>query len=240
MQKYPLSKQEENKMDKVWEFIKIFRKPYIYITDYRNYLIKKIRKKYTPEEFQLYESIANKLLWNLRWVIAPLVVNSKLFREEYNNQLKSQIEIPLSLLKCTKIPYTTSEDLDKKLKNPDLYMNNYYSSFINKIIMVDENNHIIYHKLMEGSSHIFDKNKFNLLTFTILFNKKLYMEIMRDPYEIKNKDIELSEYYYQYDYGFPNLNLCTYNFNTLENQLYRIKQMYYDNKNGKYWVKLIL
>ena len=63
---------------------------------------------------------------------------------------------------------------------------------------------------------------------------------MKDPYKIKNKYIELSNYYYQQDYGFPNLNLCTYNFNSDYDQIYRIKKMYYENKTGEFWFKLIL
>lgn len=240
MNKYPLTPEEEKILDNVWEFINVFKKPYIYITDYRNYLIKTLRKKYTIKVFHQYETVANKLFWNLRWVLAPLFQNPKLSHEEYKEKLLTQTEIPFSLLKCEKIPYTNPEDLDKKLKNPDMLSDNYYRSFINKLIMVDQNNQIIYHKLMEGSSDILTHNSFNLATFTVFFDRELYERIMKEPYKIKNKHIEMSKYYYQYDYGFPNLNLCTYNFNSKEDQIYRIKKMYYENKTGKFWYKLIL
>lgn len=240
MIKYPLSKKEENLLDQTWEFIYVFREPYIYLTDYRKSLIKTMRKKYTIKEFHQYETIANKLFWNLRWNIAPLFINKNLSKDEYDKILQSQTELPCSLLKCEKITYKDDEDLGKKLANPDLFNDNYYRSFINKLIFVDQNNHIIYHKLMEGSSDILTHNNFNLTCFNIFFDRNLYEEIMKDPYKIKNKYIELSNYYYQQDYGFPNLNLCTYNFNSDDEQIYRIKKMYYENKTGEFWFKLIL
>lgn len=67
--KYPLNENEILNIDNVWSFIKIFNKPFIYLSDYRDYLIKTINKKYTVDEFNFYENIANKLFWNLRWLL---------------------------------------------------------------------------------------------------------------------------------------------------------------------------
>jgi hypothetical protein len=63
---YKLSKEENNKLNEYWQFIDIFDpKDEFYLYNYRNRLLKTIKKKYTIEEFYFYENILNKMLWNL-------------------------------------------------------------------------------------------------------------------------------------------------------------------------------
>lgn len=242
--KYSLTENEIKKLDKVWEMIDIFKKPYLHVTEHRKYLVKQIRKKYSIEEFYEYESIINKLFWNLRWALFPLFDNNKMSREEYYNFIKNNYgnvdQIPKNLAQCESVKYTDLNDLDSKLKNIYEYVDVYYRSFINKLIIIDNLNKMIYYKKMDGSSDIFSKNFYNVYCMMILFDKNLYEEIMKDPYQIKNKSIELSNYYFQYDYGFPNLNLCVYTFGDKEYRINRIKKMYYNySDNYKYWYKII-
>jgi len=221
--KYPLTLDEINHLDAVWKFIKVFNKPFLYINEYRNYLIKKINKEYTLDEFYLYETIANKLLWNIRWILLP-EFSAKSMEEES---------------KCREIKYTNSSDLDEKIRKIEGYLGNYYRSFINKLIIVNQQDHTIYYKKMEGSSNIFNQNKFNLLTMYIFMNRRLYERIIQNPKEYKEIMDDLPEYYYQYDYGFPNINLCCYRIGIDDNRKYRIKKMYYE-KNPENWVKIII
>ena len=242
--KYPLNINEYNKLDKAWEMINIFNTPFIFITDYRNYLIKKIRKKYTLNEFFELETIINKLFWNLRWMIFPLFINPEMTKVDYdnfiNNNYNNHTELPNSLLLCKKIKYENEKDLDDKLKNINCESAMYYRSFINKLIIIDYESKIIYNKEMEGSATIFSKNIFNLYTMTILFNRKLYEKIMNKPFTLKKHKIKLSNYYYQYDYGFPNLNYCVFSVGTNEYKINRIKKIYYNKSNKfEYWYKLI-
>jgi hypothetical protein len=86
MEKYKLTKKEIKNLDNYWIFIDIFSKPDLEelsdnwwdykrkknknivlfgAYEYRQYIIPKIRKLYTPEQFYFYEKILNKLLWNL-------------------------------------------------------------------------------------------------------------------------------------------------------------------------------
>jgi hypothetical protein len=225
--KYPLSDEEFDKIDKVWNFLKIFEKPIISISKYRKYLIKKINEKYTIQEFFLYESILNKLFWNLRYLIAPIL-----------SQNENTKELSYCLTLCEIKKYDTSEELNNII-NENKIKNVYYRSFINKLIIIDEKQKIIHLKKMEGSSDIFSKNYFNLYTMTILFDKALYDQIIKDPPIIKSINVKLSKYYYEHDYGFPNMNYCTYSFNTDEQKMKRIKKMYF-SKNDKYWFKLIM
>lgn len=241
--KYPLNDDEYDKLDKAWKLITILSTPFVFLTDYRNYLLTIIRENYTIQEFFVLETIINKLFWNLRWVTFPLFVNQKMSKDDYkkfvNNNYGGYDEIPNSLLMCDKIQYIDSSDLDQKIKDITSY-STYYRSFINKLIIIDKDNKTIYHKKMEGSSEILSKNWFNLYITTILFNRDLYEKIMRKPYRIKKYKIELSSYYYQYDYGFPNLNYCVYSIGNKEYKLDRIQKIYYNWTNDfKYWNKLI-
>lgn len=92
---------------------------------------------------------------------------------------------------------------------------------------------------MEGSANIFNHNKFNLLSMYIFINRDLYERVIQDHKQYKNIMDNLPEYYYQYDYGFPNINLCCYNFGIDEDRKYRIKKMYYEKKLEN-WVKIII
>lgn len=237
--KYPLTNQEYEILDKVWEFIDIFNKNYILVSEYKNYLINTFGK-YSPEEFMLLESIANKLFWNLRWLLFPLWITPDMSENDYDKFIKNNYnkinELPYSLLLCKCEKYTNTQDLENKLTNHEIFNTTYYRSFINKIIMIDKSNKTIITKEFEGSSNIFSKNYFNLLTIFILFNRKIYEAVMKDTYNFKNHKITLPEFYFQYDFGFPNLNFCTYSFGTEKDRLDRIKKFYYSNYK---WTKLI-
>jgi len=216
--------QNDSKLEieKAWKLIKIFAKPYLNITDYRNYLIKKIPKKYTVEEFYICEKIIDKLFWDLR------------------NKIKDIKDIK-DINECNSISYLNSADLDDKLYKIVEEIGTYYRSFINKLIIVDKSNKKIYYKKMDGSSIIFEKpSNFNLLTLSILFDRKLYEEIMSKPINKKElKQIELPQYYYQLDYCFPNINCCQYNVGTDEERMERIRKIYYTGSSD-YWYKLIV
>jgi hypothetical protein len=244
--KYPLTEEEYNLIPKVWKFLKIFKKRFTFISDYRNYVIKKINKKYTPQEFYKYEAILNKMFWNLRWLLFPLWSNQYLNKSEYKDFIKNNYDnlekLPDYLLLCNFQKYSDSDDLKNKY---NMYLNesyNYYRSFINKIIMVDKPTKTLITKPMEGSSDIFLKNYFNLFTSQVHFTRSMYEAIVEDPFIVKYQNIELAKFYYQFDYGFPNLNYCTYFFGTDEDRLNRIKKMYYTPKpkRAKYWFKLII
>ena len=69
--KYSLSEKEKKMLPDVFSFIKTFYKFNIVKSenfgayDYRRFIIKRIREKYSIEEFYKYEKIMNKLYWNL-------------------------------------------------------------------------------------------------------------------------------------------------------------------------------
>lgn len=242
--KYPLTDDEYSYIPDAWRFLRIFKKNFVFFSDYREYVMKKIRKNYTPEEFFMYETILNKMFWNLRWLTFPLWIREGISEEEYEdfvwNNYNNQKELPYSLLLCEFQTYKDYRDREYKIFHNKLFEDTYYRSFINKLMIIDKVKKMIITKPIEGSSEIFSKNYFNLLTISILFDRDLYKEIMHRPYKIKNKKFELSNYYYEYDYGFPNLNYCVYTFGTLADRMERIKKMYYSEKpKATWWFRLI-
>lgn len=225
--RYPLLDTEISDMDNIWNFISIFTMPHYNISDYRRILIKKIQDTYSVSEFLKLENTADKLFWNLRNILLP-IYNNKISRKKYNNIISSEYQI--NNAESYK-RLTTNVIVKTFLVKP------YYRSCINKLILMNNDN--IFYKEMEGSS--FQKNKLNLINFTILFNRKLYEKVMSDPYEFNYNELILPIFYWQKDYSFPNLNTYSYNFYNERQKINRIQKYYYneEGKKDKYWFKLI-
>lgn len=226
---HSLTDAEHNKIDKVWDFIQLFNKEFVFITDYRRYVIKHVQQLYTLDEFYELEHIANKLFWNLRLLLQPLWLEGN---------TSKQLDNALTLCDCQH--YTDQQDLNNKIKDNKIFNTVYYRSFINKLVIIDKEQQIIYTKKMEGASHIFSKNYFNLLTMYIFKNKDMYERIMKNISMIQEASFDIPTHYYQYDYAYPNLNFCVYTFGSVDDRKERIKQMYYTDTKGKQWFKLIV
>jgi len=238
--KYPITDDEMKYYDDVWTFLELFKVNYIFVSDYRKNVIKSIISKYTAEEFLKYEDLLNKLFWNLRFIVAGIYLSNNNV-DLLSRWILTTDDISESLLLCEWIQIKGS--IDDIIKDNHIIRNERYShyrSFINKLVIVDRIRDRIWLKTMEGSSDIFAKNNFNLLTITILFNRDLYEDFMRDPFNRINREIPLSSYYFQHDYPFPNMNYCTYLFCDKDERLNRIKKMYYSpNMDKRYWYKII-
>lgn len=245
--KYPLGSNEYQYLDDVWNFINIFNRKSLYLHQYRKYLIHKINQKYDIDKFYLYESIANKLFWNLRWLIFPIWDQHNISHEAYSkfisHNYQNYQDIPMSLLMYQSIPYKDTDELKQlieQIKSSQIY----YRSFINKLLMIDPIKKIIYVKKMEGSPHIFYHNYFNLLTSHIMSNRELYEHVMKDPYTVLRSSIipelyKLPKYYFELDYPFPNINFCVYQLGNEIYQKWRIQKMYFDDHAEKNWFKIL-
>jgi hypothetical protein len=242
--KYPFTDNEIGLLDDAWKVINIFNKKFIFLSDYRNYIINHISSSYTPETFLRIESIINKLFWNIRWSVYPQWSddsnNSNNSNDTNNTNNTNDTQIPSSLTLCEEIRYLDSSDLKSKLMMlQKMNAGRYYRSFVNKLFIVDKQKKIIYVKSMEHSSELFSKNYFNLLTSHIMYDRQLYERIIGNPSLIRTTDIPISEYYYQPDYGFPNLNCCEYLIGTDVDRLDRIKKLLF-SPDDKYWFKIIV
>ncbi len=208
---HPLDPSERIIIDDVWEFIKCFQHNFIFVSDYRDDVITKVQNRYTPQQFLQYESIANKLYWNLRDHLQP----------------------PTDTI-IEPIAYT---DLDDAIKESKVLNHTYYRSFINKIVIADETNSLLYTKRMEGSSDIFANNDFNLCTLTILFDRSTYEQVMLDSLDANT--IELPEHYLEYDYAFPNINTMVYTIGSKKQRLDRIRKMYFVDECANWWFRIL-
>jgi hypothetical protein len=213
---YPLKYDECANLAEVWEFIENFTIPTCTLHGYRTTLIETVRQKYTPYQFYNLELLTEKLFWNLRY---------KTYRFFADND-RTPIDNLLGL----------KEGQYESLLQ-DMYNDNSYRSFINKLILIDDVNNKCYYKKMEGSADIFNKNRFNLYTGTVLFNRHLYETVMSDPEKIIN--IHVPTNYYEHDYAFPNLNNGKPFMQSPEYRMKRIRKMYYDVNAESNWYKLL-
>jgi hypothetical protein len=248
MLKYNLTEEEQNSeyIDKCWQFVEDLDNTYIFPSEYRKTVINAIRNKYTIDEFYELEKTIDKMFWNLRWMLYPIWMDNDNINcindiYEYINKANTeQISNALTLCKCIK--YDNNQDCDEIISSHNIFDSTFYRSFINNMVLIDKSKKIIYIKQNEGSSIIFSKNYFNVYTYNILKNRKLYEKIINNPLLIKKINIDIPDHYYQCDYGYPNMNMCCYNFGNEQIRKDRIMKLYYYNKYNKidkYWFKLI-
>jgi hypothetical protein len=249
MEKYKLTKKEIKNLDNYWNFIDIFSKPDIkglsnnWFTfkrtknkkntfnaifgpyNYREYIIPKIRKLYTPEQFYFYEKILNKLLWKLLY-------KTKFDIKKYYEYIilnNKKIKVKLSYIKC-------NDKIINKNLNKSKYLYNYGPrSFSHKIYI---SNYIFLNYLAIRDL------KFNYKISMIMRNRKLYEYVINKKnfninkkfdnklYKLIDNHIEYSQYY-PCDYPFPNVNFIFYNETKKKVWIDRIKKLYYKNQKNK-------
>lgn len=212
---YPLTEIEYQQINDVWKFIENFNLISYTLHGFRFNIINKIKERYTCDEFYNLEMISEKLFWNLRYRIYSIFLNNEDNIEDLIGIKEGLYDDILSMM----------------------YNDNSYRSFINKLILIDDNNGKYYYKRMEGSADIFFKNQFNLYTSIIFFERDLYEQMMINPDKIIN--ISIPGYYYEYDYPFPNLNYGKPFIQTKGYRIKRIYMMYYDEQAENNWFRLI-
>jgi hypothetical protein len=202
-----------------------------------------------------------KIFWNLRIILVEKyrVANHDL---DSNKNINNE-----EIFGCEIKKYTSDTELKNMIK--DFKKKDYYRSFINKLIIVNKSDNTVYLKPLECSTCIFKTNYFNLYTSMFLFDRELYEKIMLDPSlaipdimvlsKIKNNKLlllaeknhkfitNLPEFYYEYDYAFPNLNYCFFtqdkNPNKEKFRKARIEMMYYTSTildSEENWHKIMI
>lgn len=251
--KYRLTEKEEKDIEKVWKFIEKFKNIYLNVTEERQRKIKKIRNEYTPEEFYKNEKTANKILWNIREIIhkyednknTNFIVQDK-HTQETTKFKEQEFEKKIGIIE--KKRYTTRNELKRIVYDKNFLEKKYYRSFINKLIIVNKKEKIVYKKEMEGTIKFLVENEFNLVTTIIFLNRKIYENIIKSILSNSNKEIKEKideikknkpQFYYQLDYFFPNINYCCYSIGDKNEWIKRIKKYYY-KKNDDEWFNIIL
>lgn len=191
----------------MWEFLDIYKDGILITSTYRNNLINTIRNKYNAEEYYKLEMQVDKMYWDIRNKIG-----GDISYEEYELPELSRVKLKLR-------------------------QDNYYRSFINKVIAIDDENKKIYYRKMEGSPDMLNKNNDNCMAMHILLDRNLYEKVMGNQIEIA--DIKLPEYYLELDYGFPNFNFSRHNIGSKKYRMKRIKKMLYCDDCEKNWYQVI-
>lgn len=209
--KYPLTEDEYNKLDEVWEFIESFNIGHITISEYRKKIIDRIKRRYNIKNFYDLEMISEKIFWNLK------------------SALEHKFDFEENIKKYN------FDEFDKIIEN--LKNDNYYRSFINKIVNINFEENKIYYRPMEGSCGIFKKSLIGEVLSNLFFNKTKY-EIFMQNKLLDDDLLKTNKIYYQLDFGFPNLNLCEPFLYKNKNRFERINYMYFDNNCEVNWIKI--
>jgi hypothetical protein len=158
---YKLTKEEKNKLPDFWKFIDIFLIKYDIhgekflngVYTYRLELIDKVRNLYKPEEFYFYETILNKLLWNL---FEKLDFTIKYFINKEN----SKVETIESYIYLNPSPRSYSHKLFlENMKSNKKYFLNQYTNIIDdnpllRKIFTVMTNEKLYNKVIKDPSYI--------------------------------------------------------------------------------------
>ena len=161
---YPLVKEEIDKLDDYWKFISIFNDLAIKsfsVFDFRKNIIKIIKKKYSADEFYFYETILNKLLWNLMKIYGVNV---------YKNRDDSQINYAFDIM--------NNSCINKQImiyKNYQVIFP-YYKIFLS---MIDKNKNL---KILNKILYVIKKKE---LYYKVIANKEYINKIVikEDPNE---------------------------------------------------------
>jgi hypothetical protein len=203
---HKLLKSEIKNLDNYWKFIETFyvdeTKDWIHgVYGYRHDLIKKIREKYTTEDFYKYEKILNKLLWNL---IEHIKFNI------------DTIEITLKEKLYDKIKYKHNRSFSHKQ-----YL---YNQKINKKYYFKHYKEISDYPIINAIFYIVSKKEL----YNEVMSNKIYNinnKILHD------KIYFAEDYYYPADYAFPNINLLFYNENKKDLWIKRINTLYFNKND---------
>lgn len=199
---YPLEADELSLIDKLWDFLTIFRKTYLTKSSYMNNIAKIIQKIYIPQDFLLYEKLAEKLYWNLVFVmIDKLNIKSTIRKKKTINK----IDIKNKILQKS-ISRTIGETTINKTfvaTNKAIYYKYEYPNDLDKLMYSVMINRSLYETIMSN----IDKISLQYLS-----------ELEIEPY---NNFIE-------FDYGFPNLNTIRPFAYTDNVRLENITKMYWN------------
>jgi len=211
---HSLTNEEIENLDKVWEFIECFNYPKINLHKFRKQVISKIRSKYSLHEFLVYEKVIEKLLFNLK---------DRYF--DQNKDIYTKIKI---------IELNKEDNLNKKIRefsaNCQICL---LRSFINKNFYFNYSNNKLYFTPTKGSSDILEESRLDSILNTVMYNRESYEMFMLD-----NSLNDIDQFYYSFDYPFPNIFTDKFNIINDKDREIRIDKLYFSG-GEKMWFKLI-
>lgn len=203
----PLLKEEISIIDKVWKFIDAFRDETLTKSSYIHHIIKKINKTYNITDFLIYETITEKLYWNLCNVIIDKIYVYDTIKENYKIN-KSQIVHKL----------LTESIVGKSSMRKAFIYNGRHNSYMYKYNYPNDFDMLIFSIMINRSTYE-----------TILSNSEITLDEINDL--VKNPYNSIVEF----DYPFPNLNTIKPFVNSMKKRMLNIKKLYYSPNSFENW-----
>jgi len=202
---YVLSENELSLVDKMWEFISVFRISSHTRAEYRYIVMKEIRKKYTVDDFLILELIVEKIYWNLLNIL----------------------NIRLGLDSVTHIKKISKSDKIKQ-KNKILQRSSVSESSVRKSFIMSGNKIIYKYNYPDDVDLIMGSIMVNRSIYQTLMSNP-------DDIRLSALDIEPYHNIVEFDYSYPNLNTLVPFLLDKEQRIKNIKKMYYQTDNSYNW-----
>lgn len=201
-----LSNHEIYLIDKVWKFINSFKEEVLTKSEYISLIINKIKFNYSAIDFFIYETIVEKMYWNLFYVIVDKVYVGDKIKENFKI---TQTQVFRNLLKNSLIGKSSLRKAFVHNKKHHSYMYKYdYPNTLDLILFQIMSNRSTYE--------------------TILSNPDLTLDEINSLVEPYQSEIE-------FDYPFPNLNTIKPFVYSSKERLSNIKKYYYSTNSEQFW-----
>lgn len=204
---HSLSKEEIFQIDNVWNFINNFQSVSLTKSSYVKNTINKIKQLYSIKDFFIYETITEKIYWNLFNVIVNKVHIYETIKE--NKQI-NQFQLLHKLLKNSLIGKSS-------VKKAFVY-NKKHKSYMYKYNYPNDLDLLLFRIMSNRSTYE-----------TILSNANITLDEINDL----TKNITLS--FIEFDYPFPNLNTVKPFVYSSKERLYNINKFYYTDNALQNW-----
>jgi len=204
---HPLSKDEIYQIDNVWKFIDNFKCDTLTKNTYILKTIKKIKNIYSLPDFFMYETLTEKIYWNLFDFIVDKIYIYDVIKEKEN---KTESEILYKILKNSLIGKSS-------IRKSFIY-NKKHKSYMYKYNYPNDLDILLFKIMLNRSTYE-----------TILSNINITLDDINEL--TKNTNLSLIEF----DYPFPNLNTIKPFVYTAKERLNNIKKMYYSVNSMENW-----
>lgn len=218
--KFQFDNDEYEYIEKSWDIIKSMKYNGEPIYKYRSGLIENLSSDMTISDFLKCEKIIEKLYWNMKHILKNIIGlsdNSSYDIFDYNEN--SNIFL---------------------IKDSIISKKNYYESYINKMIIIDDKESKIYVKNTDYPFYNTTKNKLESVSQYIMNNRSTYESIIQNHdnfYQLIDEN-NISEILF-FDYGFPNLNTIKPFVSSDKFRRKKMYEMYYGINPSCKWSEII-
>lgn len=153
--KFSLNNKEIKHIDKMWDFLDIFRTSQLTRHKYRKFIIKTIKSNYDIDTFYFYEYMIEKIYWNLVFKIKKdLKMKPEIFLKKNVSDI-SEIENKI-LMRNKKIKESNVRKTYILTKNNNILYKYLYPNDIDLLASSIMQNRSLYETIMSNKQYLFD------------------------------------------------------------------------------------